>query len=527
MRGLPGASHWRGFIRHAHEQVPFYARRLDALIAADGSLDLDAWTKLPILSRADVVRDRGQLAARSVPALHGSVSHTATPGTEHQPMTVSTTTLAAAVASCVRMRFFLWHGVPFSDAMATIRHARPPPAGKTRPWAAGWAASERGPDHELSSATPVTEQLRWLKTLGPVWLRTRASLAQQLALAVREQPALRPDLRGVLTSGEILTPGQRRLCRDFLGHAPRDLYELREAEAVALQCPGSDAYHVQSEAVLVELVDARRAPLPEGCDRARRGHSALQLRHAAHPRRHRRSRRCPRPFRTGIGERAACACAGAGCCASSASSAGRATGSPFRPAGPSRGSTTLRLHELTGVRLWQLLQRSPRGIRAASRFNGSRAGRAAVPVRPLPTSPARSAPGPRSASNGQTSPRGPAPAASNPTSIGERGQARLFVRQVVDRRDARGAQNGAVEVLPLVPVGIEQRAVSTVAPAPAHPAADGRDLVRVGRVDEQGRLGPRNREETGVRPEFDAEAGGPVVPCSRRPDIDSLRLSVT
>ena len=66
-----------------------------------------------------------------------------------------------------------------------------------------WAAAERGPHFELSSLTPVADSFAGSRHLGPVWLRTRPSLAQQMALAVREKPELKPELLGVLTSGEF------------------------------------------------------------------------------------------------------------------------------------------------------------------------------------------------------------------------------------------------------------------------------------------------------------------------------------
>ena len=242
-------------LRHAREHVPFYASRLNAVLAPNGSIDLDAWSQIPVVSRSDLDRERQNLIARAVPAEHGSVSHVGTAGTEHEPVTISSSRLASAVTSCIHMRFFAWHGVPFSDAVATIRDAEPQHGGAERKWAESWAATERGPAFEFSSLTSTEEQLGWLRDLGPVWLRTRPSLLQQMALAVREGPSLKPELSGVLTAGEIMTNDQRRLCRAFLGHEPRDLYELAEAGVVAIQCPSSDVYHVQSEAVLVEVLD--------------------------------------------------------------------------------------------------------------------------------------------------------------------------------------------------------------------------------------------------------------------------------
>jgi phenylacetate-CoA ligase len=162
------------------------------------------------------------------------------------------------------MRFFAWHDIPFADAMATIRRPNAETPAEGRKWAASFAAVERGPEVELSSTAPVTAQLEWLGDRGPVWLRTRPSLAQQMALTVKERPQLRPRLLGLLTSGEILTDDQRHLCREFLGHAPRDVYELAEVGAVALQCPQSSVYHVQTEAALLEVLDEDGRGCPKG-----------------------------------------------------------------------------------------------------------------------------------------------------------------------------------------------------------------------------------------------------------------------
>ena len=251
-------------LRHAREHVPFYSDRLGMLFSSDGTIDLRAWKDVPIVHRADVANRRGDFSARTLPRLQASISHVSTGGTENQAMTVPRSRLAAAVASCISVRFFTWHDIPFADTLATIRRPNVGGATEGRTWAPSFAAAERGPEFELSSAAPATAQLEWLNELGPVWLNTRPSLAQQLALTVKKQPRLKPNLRGLLTSGEILTHDQRRVCRDFLGHAPRDIYALAEVGGVALQCPQSDAYHVQAEAVLVEVLDQAGRGCPKG-----------------------------------------------------------------------------------------------------------------------------------------------------------------------------------------------------------------------------------------------------------------------
>jgi phenylacetate-CoA ligase len=105
--------------------------------------------------------------------------------------------------------------------------------------------------------------LRWLGGLGQIYLRTRPSLARSLALAVRANPELKPQLKGLLTQGEIVTDDVRRLCRTYLGHNPIDAYHVVEAGLVALTCPAG-SYHLQTDGCLTEVVRQDGRPCDPG-----------------------------------------------------------------------------------------------------------------------------------------------------------------------------------------------------------------------------------------------------------------------
>ncbi len=249
---------------HARTQCPFYQNRLDAALRADGTIDWSGWSGIALLHRADIVENRHALLARSLPAKHGSVSHTHTSGTRFEPVTVSRSRLSFGVASSIQMRGFAWHQVPVADRMATIGLATPLAVEADLPWAPAWVAGERGAEIHIPTDIPIEDLLIKLRQSGPVWLRTRPSVMQQMALAVCGQPQLKPDLLGVFTEGEILTPDQRQLCASFLGHNPIDRYSLREVWDVALQCPASTDYHVQTEAIHTELLNNRNQPCRQG-----------------------------------------------------------------------------------------------------------------------------------------------------------------------------------------------------------------------------------------------------------------------
>ena len=72
-----------------------------------------------------------------------------------------------------------------------------------------------------------------------------------------------PRLREVRTSGEALDPEVRGLCREAWGVPVIDMYSANEVGYIALQCPGTEHYHVMAEGLLVEVLDdAGRACRP-------------------------------------------------------------------------------------------------------------------------------------------------------------------------------------------------------------------------------------------------------------------------
>jgi|GEM_PF-143055 len=254
----------RRLLSHAKASSPFYADRLNDVLRHDGTIDWSAWSRVPLLHRTDVSGNRQALLARTLPSRHGSVSHIHTSGTQYQPLTVSRSRLSFGVAATVQMRWFGWHQVPVADRMVIIGLDGKLPVQVDGTWAPGWVTGDRGEKIQIPLEMPIERQLEELRRLGPVWLKTRPSTLLQLALTVCENPKLKPDLLGVLTEGEILTGDHRRLCKLFLGFNPIDRYSLREVWDVALQCPASNNYHVQTEAVYTELLNERNEPCRRG-----------------------------------------------------------------------------------------------------------------------------------------------------------------------------------------------------------------------------------------------------------------------
>ncbi len=259
---------------HAFRTVPFYRARLEeAGIVPGGRLDPDIWRRLKPLTRADL-RDRsGDLESRETPGHHGKVHELQSGGSTGVPVRAKGTALSQLFWQAVTVRDHLWQRRDFSRTLAAIRYFK----GKQPPWpdgmrAPGWdtgtaAAFPTGPSVGLSYLTPIDKQLEWLYRQGAAYLVTHPTLLREL---VREsvRSGKRPEnLRQISTIGEVLPPELRAEARTAWGVSVADIYSSQETGYIALQAPrdaGGDHYLVQSEAALVEVVDAAGAPCGPG-----------------------------------------------------------------------------------------------------------------------------------------------------------------------------------------------------------------------------------------------------------------------
>jgi phenylacetate-CoA ligase len=103
-----------------------------------------------------------------------------------------------------------------------------------------------------------------LQKQDPVYLLTYPSNLMGLARYCRDREIRLPALREVRTVSEIVTPELRAACREAWGVPLVDTYSTQELGYLALQCPEAESYHVQSENVLVEILDERGSPCAPG-----------------------------------------------------------------------------------------------------------------------------------------------------------------------------------------------------------------------------------------------------------------------
>ena len=256
-------------LRHAYETVPCYRQRLGAAGYRPGMVVTTEWLRgLPLLTRAEVQAQGVALHSRTVPQAHAPVGSGQTSGSTGRPITFLTTAVTELFWRVLNLRDHLWHRRDFSLKLAGIRPDRIPRGeeGQTLPsWGPSVGEAFRdGSAVLLHSANTIDLQIAWLSRVAPGYLVTLGTNLLELAREMKRRGHRVPGLKEACTYGDTVTPAQRAECRALLGVPVTDIYSAQEAGYIALQCPEHDCYHVQSESVIVELLDDAGLPSTPG-----------------------------------------------------------------------------------------------------------------------------------------------------------------------------------------------------------------------------------------------------------------------
>ncbi len=268
----------RLLLDHAGAQVPFYRERLAAAgVAPGGPLDAAAWSRLPVLERKELQAAGAAVDAAKIPDGHGGVTETRSSGSTGMPVRVKKTALALLFWQAVTLRDYLWHRRDFLGKLCAVRdteailglgegHRAAYPHGiNWKNWGGSAATVFRtGPSAALHIHTGIEEQIEWLQRQAPTVLITFPSNLRLLLRHCEEHATTLPSLVGLSTLGEVMTDDIRAAARRVWGVEVKDIYSSAEVGYIALQCPEHDHYHVQSETMLVEVLDAGGKPCGPG-----------------------------------------------------------------------------------------------------------------------------------------------------------------------------------------------------------------------------------------------------------------------
>jgi phenylacetate-CoA ligase len=252
-------------LRHAIRTCPYYAQAIGATVEgfAPEFSETD-FRALPILRRADLQTRHEDIASRGVPREHGPVSESATSGSTGEPVRFRSTQLAGFYWQAFNLRDHLWHRRDFSRKLVTVRSTGE--AARLDNWFGeiGDTTLETGPCVVIAMDRPIAAQAASVVAEAPAYLTGYPNHLMALLKQIDATGGSLPGLSQLRTFGEPVTEAHRRYVTGRWGVPLIDLYSTRETGYLALQCPDGEGYHVQSESVYLEVLDASGQPCTPG-----------------------------------------------------------------------------------------------------------------------------------------------------------------------------------------------------------------------------------------------------------------------
>lgn len=244
-------------LAHAYETVPFYRDRFQKAglkFTHQAHITPDIFTQIPLLGRSDIQLYGESLLSRQVPSHHGKLIERQTSGSTGKPVRTIGTGLTQFFWSAFTLRDHLWHKRDLTGKLASVRTTVKDSIVQ------GWGLStdmvfNTGQCAMMNIRADISTQAKWLEEQNPDYLLSHPSNIYALAQRCKDTGIKLPNLKEVRTLGEIVTPDLRTICREVWGVKIADIYSAQEVGYIALQCPDHEHYHIQSENVLVEILN--------------------------------------------------------------------------------------------------------------------------------------------------------------------------------------------------------------------------------------------------------------------------------
>lgn len=251
-------------LAHAYETVPFYHEHFQKIgFNPKERINPEIFTQLPFLQRSDIQSAGGALLSRQVPRDHGRLLEQQTSGSSGMPIKTFGTEVTQFFWRVFTLRDHLWHKRNLTGKLASIRT-------KVKDGIVqGWGPStdvvfNTGQSAMLNIHADIDTQVKWLKGHDPNYLLSHPSNIYALAERCIELNIRLSRLCEVRTFGEVVNPELRAICMKAWGAPVVDIYSAQEIGYIALQCPEHERYHIQSENVLVEVLNEEDRPCAPG-----------------------------------------------------------------------------------------------------------------------------------------------------------------------------------------------------------------------------------------------------------------------
>ncbi len=253
----------------SRDSVPFYRDRLANALTAQGRVNWDRWHDIPILTRDDLYNHREAMLPTTIPAGHGHIADHTGSGTLGRPITTRHNSLMPLVSGAALFRNFEWFNFDYGKTFCSflwddMKSGSWPQGLEGGTWGPRWnPETSKGKLLHINLYASPEQLAEFLNRNEVDYFTGRPKAMQSVALAT-ERMGLKTKLSAIPTFGTATTENEREDCRRVFGAEMISVYASKELYNVAHQCPSSQNLHVNSELMLIEVLDDEGNPCPAG-----------------------------------------------------------------------------------------------------------------------------------------------------------------------------------------------------------------------------------------------------------------------
>lgn len=250
----------RRLVAFATATVPHYRRILGSRFAME-DIRPQNWHEIPILDRKALHTAAADLRSEQLPHEHGRAFPISTSGSTGMVVEVLGTDLTNLFWQVFCLRDHLWHRRDLREKLCVIRYQRNSAVqGAAGEQAPGWGPATNnvavtGPSVNYDIRLDVAQLAERLSLDRPGYVLSHPSVILGLARHCLEHGLKLPGLKQLRTMGESPDESLHDICGEAWNAPVVDMYTCQEAGYLALQCPTHPHYHIQSENILLEVVD--------------------------------------------------------------------------------------------------------------------------------------------------------------------------------------------------------------------------------------------------------------------------------
>ena len=253
-------------LRHAYQECPFYRQRMDgAGFNPENLTSLAQLTALPVLTKSDIQQHGRQMEAPNFPAALRVRNQTG--GSTGSPLQfyVDKERFASRFASTTRHN--RWAGLNLGDWHAVLWGSRLDQSGVQ-----SWWDKIRNEllYRSIFLNTSLIREQDWLLFLAKLRAKRPRTLLAYTQAAVLFAKYLRQNkisdiqFNSIITTAEVLLPGQREFLEETFGGQVFNRYGCREVSVIASECDRHRGMHVSAETFVVEIVPHPTVAPPAG-----------------------------------------------------------------------------------------------------------------------------------------------------------------------------------------------------------------------------------------------------------------------